>query len=383
MKLKGLFLNLSITAVTLIIGLLFCEFASRLILDPVDYLSPSFVRDNILGFRLLPGSSGHDEWGFRNREVPQTAEIVTLGDSHTYGNTAKMTQSWPFILGNLTGRSVYNLGLGGYGPNQYYYLFNEKALSLKPRMIICGLYMGDDFDNAFKMTYGLDHWAFLRDQALLEKNVDWDIWEEHPSVSWHKKIRNWLSRESILYRLTVHGLLDSLKGKMQVQNASRLYASTSTLILKEKNIQEAFRPEGVLRGLDQENQTVREGMRITFELLHKMNETCLNNNIQFIVAVIPTKETVFLNYIEHNPELSMSEEIDQVIFNESKAREKLFAFLADSNIHYIDLLSSMKLTINQETLYANSAVDMHPNKNGYRVIAEDVARFINKAEENK
>lgn len=383
MKIKRVIINLSITMVSLMTGLLLCEIGSRLILDPVDYLSPSSVRDDILGFRLLPGSSGHDEWGFRNREVPQSAEIVTLGDSHTYGNTAKMTESWPFVLGNLTGKDVYNLALGGYGPNQYYHLFKTKALSLKPRVIICGLYMGDDFDNAFRMTYGLDYWEFLRDQALVEKNVNWDIWEEQPSVTWHKKIRNWLSRESIVYRLVVHGLLDSLKGKMQVQNASRLYESTASLVLKDQGIQEAFRPKSVLRGLDKEKQSVREGMRITFKLLNEMNETCQRNNIQFIVAVIPTKEMVFSNYIEHNSNLLMSEVIDQVIVNEGKSREKLFGFFVKSDIRFIDLLQSMKLAISQEKIYTNSAVDMHPNKNGYRVMAEAVAQFINSTADNE
>ena len=121
------------------IGLLVCEWGARLVLDPVDYLSTSLVSDNILGSRLPPKSSGHEEWGFRNRKVPSSADIVAIGDSHTYGNTAKMTESWPFVLGKLTGGDVYNLGMGGYGPNQYYYLLKTKALGLKPKVILGGL----------------------------------------------------------------------------------------------------------------------------------------------------------------------------------------------------------------------------------------------------
>ena len=29
-----------------------------------------------------------------------------------------MDDSWPYVLGRLTGRQVYNMGFGGYGPNQ-------------------------------------------------------------------------------------------------------------------------------------------------------------------------------------------------------------------------------------------------------------------------
>jgi hypothetical protein len=43
---------------------------------------------------------------------------VGSGDSHTFGNTATMNDSWPSVVARVTGREVYNLGLGGYGPNQ-------------------------------------------------------------------------------------------------------------------------------------------------------------------------------------------------------------------------------------------------------------------------
>ncbi len=128
--------------------LLLCELIARLILNPVDYLSPVLVRDEILGIRL-PGKSGaHDNWGFRNAKVPETAEIVALGDSHSYGNTAKMKEAWPKVLARLTGKNMYSLAMSGFGPNEYYYLLRKKAFGLKRATIICGFYMGDDFDNA-------------------------------------------------------------------------------------------------------------------------------------------------------------------------------------------------------------------------------------------
>ena len=37
--------------------------------------------------------------GGLGRKVFRSVEIVTLGDSHTYGNTAKMTESWPQVFG--------------------------------------------------------------------------------------------------------------------------------------------------------------------------------------------------------------------------------------------------------------------------------------------
>ena len=84
---------------------LLCELIARLILNPVDYLS-LLVRDETLGIRLPGKSGGHDNWGFRNAKVPETPEIVAWGDSHSYGNTAKMNEAWPKVLARLTSKNM-------------------------------------------------------------------------------------------------------------------------------------------------------------------------------------------------------------------------------------------------------------------------------------
>ena len=46
--------NIALLLVSSAFALLLCELIARLILNPVDYLSPVLVRDEILGIRL-PG----------------------------------------------------------------------------------------------------------------------------------------------------------------------------------------------------------------------------------------------------------------------------------------------------------------------------------------
>jgi hypothetical protein len=376
MRIKKAVANLGILLASLVVGLLLCEAASRIVLDPVDYLSPSIVRDDILGIAIPPRSGGHDEWGFRNKAVPRSADIVTLGDSHTYGNAAKMTESWPFVLGRISGRSVYNLGLGGYGPNQYLYLLKNRALRLKPRVIVCGFWMGDEFDNALKITYGLDYWKSLRSPELAGQARTWDIWEQPAATSWHKKVRVWLSSNSMVYRLLVHGLFDNLRGRAQIQAASRPGDPTPILRQKGKGILEAFyRPGDVLTGLDQEDPGVKEGMRISFEIIHEMDRLCRDNGIIFVVAVIPTKEFVFSDYLGQDPGIPSKDIIEKLILNESAARKALFSYLDGVGIRYVDTLPQLRQAVEKQKLYANG-FDTHPNKNGYRIIAEAVAGFI-------
>src|SRR5271157_2518444 len=267
MKLKRIFIKLGILWASVAFGLLVCEFASRRILNPADYLSVEMVKNEVLGAVPAPGTSGFDAWGFRNRAVPKTADIVAIGDSHTYGNTARANESWPYVLGVLTGQQVYNMGMGGYGPNQYLYLLKTRALNLKPRIILCGLWLGDDFENAFTITYGLDHWAYLR--KLQVDKVNFDICDTSPPrPSSQKNIRIWLSRHSVIYQLAFHAsLVGRLQGQLQIKNVSQSDGSATALIIPDKNILEAFRPRGMLNRLDQQSPYVREGMRITFELL--------------------------------------------------------------------------------------------------------------------
>jgi hypothetical protein len=356
-------------------GLVACEMMSRLFLDPGDYLSVRTVEDQILGIRVTPGSPGFDGWGFRNKTVPSSVDIVAIGDSHTYGNNATMADSWPYVVAQVTGLSVYNLGLGGYGPNQYFYLLRERALSLKPRWVLCAIYMGDDFENAFLMTYGKPYWSFLTQGEWA--GVQANIWEA-PSTKggWDQSLRNWLSQNSVVYRLVVHGpILGPLKGTMQVNAAARERQSTTALLVPDVGIQEAFRPTGIRDRLDQRNAAVREGMRITFDLLKRMDEVSRDQGVRFGVMIIPTKETVFAEYLLKERTLHLRDVIEDVIVNEELATRELLTFLDLAGIPHVETLSALRSRLGQR-LYTRSDRDMHPARNGYRVIGGAAATFI-------
>jgi hypothetical protein len=356
-------------------GVLLGEIGSRLILNPADYLSTKTFPDDILGIRIVSNSAGFDEWGFRNARVPTKVDIVAVGDSHTYGNTAMMNDAWPSVLAQVTGREVYNLGLGGYGPNQYYHLLKAKGRTLHPKEVVCGLYMGDDFENAFLVTYGLEYWSFLRSGD--REHVNADIWGISDPPVWGSSIRNWLSQNSMVYRLVVHGpVLEMVKASAQFNQATgESDPYTTTLVVEEPSIHEAFRPIRIAERLDQNVAQVREGMRITFHLLREMNEICRQDGCRFLVVIIPTKETVFADYLKNNSQLHLYEALNRVIQNEQVAKQALVEFLDSSGISHLDVLPALKQSVGNH-LYAQSTRDMHPGRNGYRVIGEAVAEYL-------
>jgi hypothetical protein len=374
-KLRKTSINLCVLAFSLGVGLLLCEFAARMILHSADFLAIEPVSDDILG--MVPSTAtraGYDAWGFRNSRVPEQADIVSIGDSHTYGNTVRMEDSWPIVLGHLTGRTSYNMAMGGYGPNQYFYLLRTKALTLKPKLLICGLWLGDDFEQAYQMTYGLDYWSYLR--KLPSQKTNYHVWKTEDTPVWHKRIRIWLSRHSVVYQLVFHSsLLGRMQGEAQIKIDPKVDPSVTALMVPGKHILEAFRPENDLRALDQQNPEIHEGMRITFKLLQDMKAICDQNHIQFLVVVIPTKNSVFAPFFAAQPELHLSDIIRKVAANEGLAREELFEFLKDNEIGYVDALPALQASVEWE-LYARTARDMHPGRNGHRVIADSVAEAL-------
>jgi hypothetical protein len=366
--------NIAVALVSLFVAGLLCEGLGRLVLNPANYLSVRTVKDDVLGIRIPGGSAGFDAWGFRNAAVPGQVDVLALGDSHTFGNTARMQDAWPSVVASDTGLTTYNMGLGGYGPVQYFQLLTSRGLGLHPNWVLCGLYMGDDFENAFSMSYGLEHWAYLRDGNF--GPVDANIWGTAEAPGWSKSVRNWLSEHSLIYRLTVHGpLLAQAKANVEFQRASRGEdPATTVLEVPEQHIREAFRPAPIAMRLDQQSPAVREGMRITFRLLRDMNDACRKQGCRFGVVVIPTKEHVFAPYFQGRS-LHLQEQAEKVIANERLARTALFAALASAGIPYVDTLEPLRRGAGNQ-LYAATTNDMHPGRNGYKVIGDAAAAFL-------
>jgi hypothetical protein len=120
---------------------------------------------------------------------------------------------------------------------------------------------------------------------------------------------------------------------------------------------------------------VREGMRITFTLLTLMNQACQQQACRLAVVLIPTKEMVFADHLLRNPQVHLREVIASLVENEREATAKLHEFLDRADIPYVDTLPALRRNLGGH-LYALSDHDMHPSKNGYRVIGEAVAALL-------
>ena len=144
-------LRLAAVLISSVVGLLFAEGILRAAtLHPIHATS-NLVPHKHLGYTMDPALPGADANGFCNASVPDEVSIVAIGDSHTQGFGVDPADSWPVKLSEITTSSVYNMGVGGYGPAQYELLIDE-ALKMRPQHVVVGLYLGNDFADAVRLS---------------------------------------------------------------------------------------------------------------------------------------------------------------------------------------------------------------------------------------
>jgi hypothetical protein len=356
--------NLLLLAVVLILTVALGEALLRLVLRPGDYLAPSMVADDTLGYLIRPGSAGHDAWGFRNAAVPDSVDIVTLGDSQTYGWMAAREQSWPTGVGKLAGKAVYNISLGGFGPVHYAWLLENRALRLHPRYVIAGFYFGNDLFDAFNLVYRYPYWASLRRPGLPSDTIALD------AAYVLAKPRAWLSEHSVLYRLLVRFISDNLA---QVKMRYFYKRDTDVTILDDPahGVKTGLTPATWLKALDLQDPRIMEGLRLTEAAFARMDSTCRAHGLRFTVLLIPTKECVYSPCMQPGTVANHWEILQHMLQAEGEVHDSLVAFLKERNIEYTEALPALRHEIGHAGLYAADQ-DGHPRSYGYQVLARCV-----------
>lgn len=361
----------------LIVALFLAEGLMRVAVAPVDYLQPKLVRDSVLRWRVEPNSASHDRWGYRNHHVPDSGDVVTLGDSQTYGHGALASASWPAWLGRETGNDVYNLGLGGYGPLDYRFLAETRIDSLRPRLVIVGLYLGNDLYDAYRSVSRNDHWRHLRGDYALDSGGDarGPLGTLPPaSPGFGSRTKSWLRHHSVLYSLAAAASRNALRTFLRESfggwdpRVAVLRDSTGDLLT-------ALNPDR-RRAVDRSDPTILEGLRLTLEALEVISELCLSRKIDYRVVLIPTKERV---YVEALPDAVMSghqAQIERLVADEAVLSSEIRNWLAQRDIAFSDPLADLQEAARSGVLIYPRTENGHPTAEGYHVIASVVAHDL-------
>ena len=109
-----------------------------------------------------------------------------------------------------------------------------------------------------------------------------------------------------------------------------------------------------------------------------MIDRCRESDIEFIVILIPTKETVFETRLAGRSDLANPEQIARLLEAEQSAREDLTRFLQGQGVDVIDPLPLLRKAAGDTVIYPPNE-DGHPISAGYRAIAESVLQELEPA----
>ena len=374
-------LKAALVCFAVIVPVLAFELGLRLSREKMDYLAPELTADPILGYRIESGTGGHDEWGFRNLGVPEASEVVVLGDSNTWGVAARWDETWPSWYARRSGRTIYNLGVSGYGPPEYLHLMETKALLLNPELIIVGLYYGNDFHDTYRSVSDRDRWESFRTDSMKTRGASKKASYSMPGAPFIndkdaeanpiKRVRNWLRRNSMLFRIIEEGPIGTRVNAWGDQRKS--FGGSACTFSLDIPFSTVVQVDGTLHGMDLATVAVEEGLELSLYFLKRLFFLARENGVEFLVVLIPSKVAVLMT--KSNPVPPGCEKaLGQVLEYEAQLGERVQTFLLKEKIPFVDTLSALRKTALERPIYSRSA-DSHPNGEGYEVIADQIVFF--------
>mgnify|MGYP000710623014 CR=1 FL=1 len=353
------------------------------------------IYDPRLGYRGNPDYPEHDRNGFRNETALSNATIVALGDSQVYGTSVKRDQAWPQQLAELSGQSVYNMGLGGYGAVQSLILMESEAVQLNPRHILFMMYDGNDAYDAYNAVYSshlYDTFKATDPETLqtlhrLDHSLDTDV-QVMTEQFWEDKSASPSRPKSLISKLKLVQLLSALKGRIQTIIAHRnsdleipvtLQQDHSDAVLYEHfscpDFKTTFTPQYRTLGMNLEDPRIREGLRIHLKAIQRMKVLADLYTVQFTVVLLPTKELVFNDlYRQYTSE--QSESLRTTVRLNNEIRNLMLDDLDKHGIAYVDALPVLKACLKRKEQPFFQNADGHLNETGHHAIAESLLEII-------
>ena len=354
--------------------------------------APPIVPDARLGHRPNPAYPGHDRKGFRNLEVPAKAHSVALGDSQTYGTNVKPEDAWPRQLESLTGKTVYSMAYGGYGPTHSLVLWDE-AVALSPTIVIETFYAGNDLFDSFDLVYNHGQ---LPELKSFDPQLRASVREAEQSEPIAQRVsrmfqmeattvtregfspRRLLAQHSKIYGLLRSAWYESTRLVNKPNNTpqekwarAKAFAEVHPAycqVFSDGQFKTVFTSEYRLSALDLGDPRIAEGLQISLRAIQRMHEFADTRNIRFFVVLIPTKEAVFCQ-LWQNPSLSFR----SLTENEERVWRITKDFLEHNGIEYLDSLPALREQLATGIQPYQVSHDGHPNEHGHKAIAKLVA----------
>ncbi len=354
-------------------------------------IEDKLIADPVLGKKLAPFTRGHDANGFRNDAVPQHADVVAIGDSQTWGVNAGRQDAWPQQLSKLSGRTVYNMGLGGFGPVQYKFLVPQ-ALRLTPKTIVVGLYLGNDIYDAYNMAYQYDAHRDLRSSAAGDLSADTvgakatALWNDEKQFhatygrASFSGLSFWLREHLAIGRLLnrTHLWPGAQDVDYEIDKRWAVAHPDRGAVCESPGRETVFTPAYRLAGEDLDEPRITEGLRITRALLAEMQIDTEAGHAKLVVLLLPTKEVVYASSQSQSGKVNPDQTYQKLVDNEGRVRSQIISTCQEKHIRCVDALPYLVRALEQgERIYPTST-ESHPNVHGYFEVAAAMNENLDK-----
>jgi hypothetical protein len=328
----------------------------------------SRIADPELRYRL-PGNlfPEIDSDGFRNTSNDGPFDIVILGDSHVYGYGVSAEDSYPKQLAAITGKKVYNFGMGGYGPAQYAHLA-DKALDLNPDTLVVSLFMGNDPVNACEIANLLTYWKDYFDRHNLTTP---SCGSRAPApVKMHRSIT---SRLKAWVKSTRTGSLINQHVWLPIKNQVLLSSGSGSvkgdLFVNEADLKSIFPT------WPNNTEAASDGIRITKHFLSRIKVKADKKSVTTVLAIFPSKQSVYLEKLQN---MSIEPGVDFIRSVEAERRyvRGLSRFAADTGYGIADVSSRLIEASRKDIKLYPADDDSHPTARGYAIYARAVAENL-------
>jgi SGNH hydrolase-like domain, acetyltransferase AlgX len=305
--------------------------------EEVAYLMPASVEDEIRAGGMA-FTYRTDQHGFRNPSPwPPRADVVILGDSLAFGFGVDDHQSWVSRLGEqLPDLEIVNLGILAAAPQQYLLAYETFGARLKPERVVVALYP----PNALGAVHVFDDWMAAGKPERL------DLWRAQRARSGPlAEIKRALMRSHLITGLYFGAkeIGAPVRGRtLRFQDGGRVRVAPAEI------------------GMAPFARAGHPWFERVIEILLELRAAAARDGSEFLVALFPSKWEALEPLLEGPvPELTAP-----------------FARRFDElGVPYLDLTGILsERAARGERLFLE--VDIHPNPEGYRLIAEVIADHL-------
>ncbi|MBI5393388.1 hypothetical protein HZA96_05955 [Candidatus Woesearchaeota archaeon] len=367
MRIKELFKNFALLFITIIIFMLLFEVALRLFY-PQNLSRTELDEDLLFSNRADLNEIRYNRWnefnqyistnshGLRDYEYPynksnNSVRILMLGDSFVEGvevalenTTSKILEKRLQQLQNGIHYEVINLGVSGYGTSQELAYLEKEGLRYSPDVVVLHIFPKNDLlDNLQKDVYDVNTVSGI----LTKKNLTFTAFQRFWAFSIaHSHTAN-LIGIALLKNKNIAGLLQRV-------DLLKTHQFNATNVSYTRDIY-----------LDNPSQQIIDSWGRTKIFLNRMHELAKQYQFTLIIAVIPAKEQVDVDYYKQYLEKEGLNETTAAILAPNFVLQR---YMQEKGVIVVDPVSLFREKDQQQKLYF--VIDGHYKEQGHVLLAD-------------